>query len=162
MKEIPLSGRRGEGLVALVDDEDAALVEGYHWNLHSQGYAVAKGRCYMHVLIMGAKGVDHIDGDPLNNQRSNLRFANQAQNMQNRAYGYGSSQYRGVTWYRGKWQAQAKIKGVYHYLGRYADEAQAARVAAEFRAKHMPYSTEGSGDPDAPSLYHVRVERTAA
>jgi hypothetical protein len=164
MMKVPLSGRRGAGLVALVDDADFELVSDRYWNLHSAGYAVTRGSIYMHILIMGTKGIDHRDGNKLNNQRGNLRVASHAENHQNRHYGYGASQHRGVTFQRraGKWQAQVKLNGKIHYLGLYTDEEDAARVAAAFRAEHMPFSAEASGDPDADHLYRIRPERTEA
>ncbi len=39
-KQIPLSGRRGQGKFALVDDQDFELLLPYRWRLNSKGYAI--------------------------------------------------------------------------------------------------------------------------
>jgi len=52
----------------------------------------------MHRVIMNPPEglvVDHIDGNGLNNQRSNMRICTAAQNSKNRT-GYGASKYLGV------------------------------------------------------------------
>ena len=102
--EIPLS----QGKVAIIDDADWPLLSAYGWYAVRWGnryYAVAaepgsrkKERLKMHNLILGRKGIDHRDGDDLNNRRSNLRPCNDAQNQQNTASRGGSSQFKGVSW----------------------------------------------------------------
>lgn len=101
--EIELS----RGYKAVIDDEDFELVKPFRWTtkvsscVKGSFYAVCKtvidGRrvtLYMHRLIAKAKTgelVDHIDHDPLNNRRSNLRTCSHAQNMRNRKAHAGSS-----------------------------------------------------------------------
>jgi hypothetical protein len=112
-KEIALSG----GLVALVDDGDYELVNGYSW-VASPGtnttYAKARvsGACtpqknvYLHRLILNApRGVevDHKNRNGLDCRRENIRLASKGQNMWNAvkmrtARGkLPSSQYKGVS-----------------------------------------------------------------
>src|SRR5262245_35202767 len=92
MIEVPLT----RGKVALIDDADYELVSRFKWHAQRGGYgntyyAVTNIRLpdgkwtalRMHVLLLGHKGIDHIDGDGLNNQRSNLRLATQSQNSAN-------------------------------------------------------------------------------
>lgn len=59
-------------------------------------------------------GVDHRDGDPSNNRWKNLREATPAQNNQNLDARHGL---RGVTKFRGKWQAQINVDHKFVYLG---------------------------------------------
>ena len=143
MKEIQLSqGRfcknRGK-YVALVDDEDFENLNQYRWsaNKHRNAfYAVRyisvdgkEASRYMHVEIMGKKGIDHIDHNGLNNQRSNLRFCTLRQNQMNRQkQENASSIYKGVHLYKpnGKWQARIKINGKNASLGSFALETDAA------------------------------------
>src|ERR1043165_2059650 len=73
-----------------VDDDIYDLLNQWTWVLHRDGYAVryttSKGKrqtIYMHNVVAGAKGIDHIDGDKLNNQRYNLRACTQRQNRFN-------------------------------------------------------------------------------
>lgn len=147
MKTVPLRGKKAAGRVAVVDDEDYALVSQYRWYVleraatetksHVGPYAAANwkenGRTrhiLMHCLIMGTrKGVDHRDHDGLNNQRSNLRVATGTQNNQNmRAKRGARSPYKGVTWSRQKrkWQAKIKADGRIRYLGSFLSELEAA------------------------------------
>lgn len=64
--------------------------------------------------------VDHIDGNKLNNQRSNLRICSHAGNMQNRSKNRdNTSGYRGVYWHAKlqKWMAKMTFQGRQHYAG---------------------------------------------
>ena len=87
----------------------------------------------MHREIMHApKGmvVDHIDGNSLNNRRSNLRLCTVSQNHQNRRRTYGSSKYKGAWWdkRRNKWVAAITFKGKYIYLGFFDNEIDAGKA----------------------------------
>lgn len=113
------------------------------------GEAHGRRRIYLHRWVLGlhptdSRRVDHINGDPLDNRRANLRIVTTAQNAQNQGSRGGSSKYRGVTWDRTKsrWRAQGMLNGKCFFLGRYHSEDEAGAVAAEWRAKHMPYSEE--------------------
>ena len=68
--------------------EDVPLLEGYHFSLNSKGYAYDSTKdVLLHRLIMNAKDsefVDHIDNNPLNDTRINLRKCTQAENNANR------------------------------------------------------------------------------
>lgn len=149
MKTVPLHGKKARGRVARVDDGDYDLVMQYRWYVKEvppepgkRGcgpYAVTSTSILMHCLIMGIKGVDHRDHDGLNNQRSNLRPATQAQNMQNRRSQPGStSTYKGVFWNRRsqRWQAKIKTNGRSRTLGLYVSEAEAA-LAYDEAAREM-------------------------
>ena len=148
MKLIPLPN----GLFAKVDDQDYHLVE-HKWHRHSAGYAqrhLPDGRKEkMHRDIMGlvpgdGLQVDHINMDKLDNRRENLRIVTHAQNGQNRpARRNSTSKYRGVSKHTqvDRWWARAYIGGKAHSLGTYEDELEAAKVAADFRAEHMPFAT---------------------
>ena len=115
MKEIPLT----KGYVALVDDEDYDRIGAYSWcasvevqsDGHRQVYAVgAKYRengiqklHRMHRMVVHCPDgfdVDHIDGNGLNNARSNLRICSRSENMQNQRIRTGSSVFKGVNWQR--------------------------------------------------------------
>lgn len=77
----------------------------------------------MHRVILGVQDgilVDHCDGDGLNNQRFNLRPANQFQNQQNRGIDRNNTTgLKGVTWNKAaqKWYAFIGVNGKHTYLG---------------------------------------------
>jgi hypothetical protein len=109
---------------------------------------------FLHRDLLGlprendGREVDHINGDPLDNRRSNLRVVPHALVNQNTASRAGaSSQYRGV--YRRKnrsgrwvWRAEVQLAGVRHLLGTFMSEIEAARIAQEWRAANMPGAVE--------------------
>ena len=129
---------------ALVDNDDFVELNKIRWNLDSSGYVVYVGRTRMHRKIMGCiKGdgleIDHINGNKLDNQRSNLRFATRSQNCANRNSCKGSSsKYKGVFWEKttGKWKAALGYGGRLHHLGRYSTEIEAA-IAHDVKASEV-------------------------
>ena len=83
--------------------------------------------------------VDHIDGNGLNNRKSNLRICTKAQNVHNsRPRTNTSSKYKGVFWNKAnkKWSATIHKGDKWTYIGGFDDEKEAARAydrkAAEF------------------------------
>lgn len=93
MREVILSQCK----IALIDDEDFEAINEFKWyaNKHRNTYYAlrhlpinsSKKLCYMHRVIMKSptrKQIDHIDGNGLNNQKSNLRICTGSQNQQNR------------------------------------------------------------------------------
>ena len=119
------------------------------WRVHTNGYVIeSRTRDYLHRVILGlGKGdgwhVDHLDGGPLNNTRSNLRRCTAVENGANRPQWRRRYGYRG-TWRtrNGTWTAYAAIDGVRTRLGSFQTEREAALVAAEWRAEYMPFSPE--------------------
>lgn len=143
MIRVPLNNRSGKPLFALIDDEDGPLVLQYHWHAAPGGnrtYARRKWRDAtgkqlqqsMHQLISGVNGIDHEDRNGLNNQRSNLRRATAAQQVQNRtkASGRWMSDYKGVCWSSrtSNWVADIRHQGRLRRLGYFEDEVDAARM----------------------------------
>jgi hypothetical protein len=134
--EIPLS----RGLVALVDDDDAPLVQAAgSWHATPSGHTFyarrnhwVGARCIstrMHNLITGLPYVDHENGNGLDNRRANLRPASHGQNMGNkRRYRNNASGFKGVSWHRvsGRWVAQASIAGKRCHLGLFDNPIDAA------------------------------------
>jgi hypothetical protein len=152
---------------ARVDDEDAALAL-LRWNISGGGYATRghksrSGSIYMHRQILGLtdsrQHVDHINGDKLDNRRSNLRVGTQALNNQNRPGQLNAaSRFRGVSLdpKTGKWLASVTVDGVAHNLGRFRQEVDAAQAADEFRLLVMPFA-----QPDAELGAYLAEEKAA-
>lgn len=121
-----------DGGVALVSECDAPLLSQQRWRL-TEGYVRSSRGQYMHRVVLGApKGVevDHRDGDPLNNQRCNLRLATRAEQSRNSHVGWGRSKYKGVIWNKARqaWIVRIKRDGVSTYLGLFRDEIEAAKA----------------------------------
>lgn len=131
---IPLT----KGRFAKVDERDLPLVADRIWQC-TNGYACRStphGFEKMHRVVLGVSAgrpfVDHINGDTLDNRRSNLRLATDVQSVANQRARGGSSRYKGVTWNktRGMWQAgiERKIDGKRKFsnLGLFENETDAA------------------------------------
>ncbi len=136
--------------VALVDDEDFEHVNQFKWKLQKKGrhrnifYAIrfdyektSPGNynleaIFMHRFILNPpKGtdVDHINGDGLDNRRSNLRVVTHRQNLQNR-HVKKTSKYPGVYWHKRdrKWCSQIYVNGEKKHLGNFKNEERAFRA----------------------------------
>lgn len=159
MKEIKLT----KGLCALVDDEDFERINQFKWYALKSGrtfYAVRnmlkteftdnkRGTYFMHNVIMGFKGVDHISGFGLDNQKINLRACTQHQNNMNSIPAKNStSKYKGVSWaaHVKKWRGQIQFNRKIKHLGYFTSEAEAAlaydcaarELFKEFAKLNMP------------------------
>ena len=137
MKEIQLTQEK----VALVDDEDFEALNQFNWwarkslnTFYAVGWIKVDGRGAtqtMHNIIMNGKGIDHRDGNGLNNQKSNLRFCTQSENSMNqRKQENTSSVFKGVTFHKNikKWMAQIQINGKRICLGYFDSEVEAAKA----------------------------------
>ena len=137
-QQIPLT----QGMYTLVDDEDFEWLNQYKWHLSPE-----RGNCYAvgwvngkmvrmhHLLLPGAKLIDHINGLGTDNRRVNLREVTASQNMLNPANNLSirnTSGRRGVVFdkFTGRWKAQGALPGRRCIsLGRYDrfEDAVAAR-----------------------------------
>lgn len=139
---IPLSN----GMTTIVDEADADLGD-WQWHAQPSGMRIYAARNYgvrcggpMHRVIMkrmlqrdfkSGEKVDHIDNNPLNNTRDNLRVVTHAQNMANQGISKNNtSGYKGVTFKKttSQWEAGIWINGKRKYLGLY-DTPQEAHEA---------------------------------
>lgn len=154
--------QNGDQFEFLIDTEDLPLIRTLS-NTYSiancSGKYYAKGyrrvgvrryqKPYVHRMILDAPSgmvVDHINGDGLDNRRSNLRIVTQSENLQNRRGPMTNSRsgIRGV--FRrsdcDRWEAQVVLgRRKYRSLHPTIEEAEAA--VREMRRKLLPYSSEG-------------------
>ncbi|MCP4986018.1 MAG: hypothetical protein GY928_08100 [Colwellia sp.] len=73
--------------------------------------------------------VDHINGDSMDNDLSNLRMCTNGQNNANRHISVGkTSKYKGVRMRGEKWEASIGAGGKFKYLGLCKNEKDAARL----------------------------------
>ena len=149
MKEIKLYN---SNMVALVDDEDYALVAKYRWRLN-QGYAYSvtqgsrKSRksIKMHRLVLNLTNpkisVDHIDNNKLNNTKTNLRICTSSQNSRNTIKRSNTKcRYKGVSYdarrKKNPWYARIRYNYKYIHIGCFSSEEEAA-LAYNEKAKEL-------------------------
>lgn len=135
---VPL-GRSEAGRFTVIDDEDAERVLAHRWHL-VDGYVgrnVTKdGKRVLELLhrallepLDPAILVDHANGDPLDNRRTNLRTADRSQNGANSRPNTGR-RYKGVHFFARAhhWQAYIRVRGRRIHLGVFDTDRDAARA----------------------------------
>lgn len=142
MKRIVLTQEKS----ALVDDEDFEALSQWNWIAVKIGKTYYATRSieprYLHrVLMKPAKRmcVDHIDGDGLNNQKSNLRVVSHSANLSNRVFKNtnNKSGTNGLSWAkeRGMWHARLIREGKKHFLGYFKRKEDAEKAIHSFNKK---------------------------
>jgi hypothetical protein len=130
------------------------------------GYCVVsfrKKRKFMHRLVAmcfledydESLIVDHIDGNPSNNDISNLRCVTHAQNK--RAWGHqrpnSKSRYRGVSLGKGRmrWAASVCYNAKKYHVGRFKSQ-EAAALAYDRKAEELGFFPEAFNKNNFPEL----------
>jgi hypothetical protein len=146
MITVQLGGKKYPGMTALIDDSDGPAVAGNSWcpghtgGPHGLLYPVSRidGQyTRLHTFLTGWRRVDHEDGDPMNNQRYNLRKATEAQNAANmgKQARPTTSRFKGVSSdRRSGWRAYITVDGQRASLGGGYDSEEDAAVAYDLAA----------------------------
>lgn len=146
MMKIPLSN----GGYTVVDNEDYDYINNWKWVRSSRGYAQRgskvkiddefRGVTYLiHRVLMDAKKgqqIDHVNGNPLDNRRSNLRFSTQKQNLRNQKVAKNNKTgHKGVSVCGNKYRAMIGMDGKLKHLGLFntVEEASMAYNVAAFQ-----------------------------
>jgi hypothetical protein len=150
-----VSPKHGTFLVQVDDGDLERVLASGPWNVscrRTNKYVArsrwVNGRCAterLHNFLLNVRGVDHINGDGLDNRRENLRRATAAENGQNRRPNRSNtSGIRGVSFVKktGRWHARLHINGRDRHLGYFEKRDDADTAVRMARAEMMPFSAE--------------------
>lgn len=146
MKLIPLT----KGYFTKVDDDDFKKLAILRWyaNVNSRKDCVRAARfhnrktIYLARVVMNApdgKNVDHINGDTLDNRKSNLRLCSRHENSFNRKMNKNNKAgYKGAYWdkRKNKWKCCVRFEGKAINVG-YFDNKKDAAIAYDKKAKEL-------------------------
>ena len=142
MTKLNISTSKHPNTYVLIDNDDYEYLNQWKWT-RSQRYAVRRdyktGKIVtMHRVIMNTPkdmDTDHINNNPLDNRKCNLRICTTSQNLQNQRpqKRKTSSLFKGVSYdkHRSKWRAYIKHNSVNIHLGRFKTEIEAAKAYNE-------------------------------
>lgn len=139
-----ITAKTSNGIEFYVDKDDEWVFARYCWSIDGHGYIKACERgthdkVWIHRLIVDCPDgyiVDHINGNPLDNRKSNLRVATRSQNNMNRKIqSNNNSGVTGVSFYQRKnmWSSEILVNKKKIHIGYFDkfDDAVAARKKAE-------------------------------
>lgn len=119
----------------IIDKEDLPILESRKWHINDGGYLVWRGingdkkmTIRFHRVVMNApkgKVIDHINGNKLDNRKSNLRICTQKDNSRNRA-GHRQKTYNGY------WQSKTSRKWIVEVYGIYRGSFEKQDDAKKF------------------------------
>lgn len=141
-KENYVVGITSNDIEFYVDKKDYDTIKKYRWVENSENYLVTSYNSQeikLHRLIMDVLNekdvtIDHIDRNPLNNRRDNLRVATAQENQMNRSLNKNNTNgVAGVGKSNNKWIASITFKGKSIFLGSFSEfnKAVIARLKAE-------------------------------
>lgn len=129
----------------IVDDEDYYKLKQYSWYKtkdYVAGHINSKNKL-IHRYILNYDGkdvVDHINNNPLDNRKCNLRIVTKKQNSMNVSVSKNAtSKYIGVSWCKNsnKWSCQISVNRKKIHLGLFEKEDDAARCRDIATKKHF-------------------------
>ena len=136
----------------IMDAEDSPLLKGYCKHVKPSGYVVLKCKrairrpnVQLHRLVTKAPSgmvVDHINGNPLDNRKANLRVCTGQENARNnKGHSNRKNPYKGVCFEKNakgakKWRAYTRIKGKRLWFG-YHMTAEEAAMEYNIRAREL-------------------------
>jgi hypothetical protein len=158
-----IKNKHGEFEV-IIDTEDRERVEKHSWSLCKRGNYVrvqaagkrknngkTQTKIRLHRFIMNLTDsnihVDHINNNPLDNRKSNLRLCSHKENMRNINTGRLASERKNKTGYvgvyrnhkTGKYRACISINNKTHHIeGNHLTAEEAAKARDEFVKQHFP------------------------
>ena len=129
-----------DGQHFLFDKEDYEFVRSRRWYLDKQGYAITRMNHKNYRLtrllleVAACSYVDHQNGNPADNRRSNLRIVDPQGNQGNMGISsHNTSGYKGVSFRkdRGLYRSYISVNDKYVHLGHFYSPEEAARAYDE-------------------------------
>lgn len=176
VQHVQLKGKHGAGKSAIVDDCDYEKLKKYNWYCTPAGYVYGErmvardlGHHFMHrIVCCPPDGMcpDHINGNPLDNRKSNLRPVTPSQNLMNtRIRKNKSSKYKGVWWndIAKFWYSSICKDGESIHLGNFRTQRDAAiaynQAAIQYFGEYANINEIPDCDPDDEPLTKIRPRR---
>lgn len=164
------------GKCVLVDACDYEWLSRWNWFRNTFDYVYRNSTrpngepciVFMHAEILNTpKGMvtDHINGNPLDNRRCNLRLASHSENMRNRKLRKDScSGFKGVFWVPSNrnWRAQIQCDGKKHHLGIFGDPISAAKAYNEAALRIHGRFARLNVIPDVTTVGWLQIVRPGA
>lgn len=146
--ELPIGGVKGAGRFTTVDLDVAESLNGQRLCMSNQYVAFGLRRngrqttikLHRHILGLenGAGGtVDHINRDPLDNRRENLRITTQAANLHNKVSKKGPF-WRAVQQIPSGFMVMVQHERKMHYLGVFQSQWEAWWTGEQWRRANVP------------------------
>jgi hypothetical protein len=141
-----------------LDEDDVHFVNDWPaaWHVNFEGYIMAKSKtcpcAYLHRVIME---VDHIDGNPANNRKCNLRIVNDQEQGQNVKH-LGETGIRGVYWERAHRSFRVYVNGTFH--GLFTSSEEAYKAATTGRAQAFTHANEVRHTPTVEQFAKLDAE----
>lgn len=145
-----VKGYDDKGNYFIIDIEDFDKIKEYRWYKNDSGYWIAQmypdGKrklIRMHRFIMNAEKkdtIDHINRNPSDNRKSNLRFCTKHQNGMNTSLQEGSkSSVIGVNYYKASdcWEVHIGYKGKSIYLGHFKNIEEAIKIRLQAEKEYF-------------------------
>lgn len=147
-----------------IDGEDFERVSLHKWHLTKSGhiYTSIRSECiFIHNFILSRDTdprlvVDHINQDPSDNRKENLRVVTKSINAMNKYSKWGKSKFKGVSRAKGvadNYRAYVTYNKKRYSLGVYTSEIEAARAYNFFVLKVIPHTMALNPTGDDYSLF---------
>ena len=144
-----LSGEYGIGWTSNTEEEfyfdleDYDEIKNYCWSCHRDYVRCNYEKIYLHRLVMNLVNknteIDHINHNPMDNRKENLRKCSGSENCRNRMKATNNtSGVKGVSWHKvtNKWMAYIGVSHKLIYLGLFTNIEDAVKVRLEAEEKY--------------------------